>query len=57
MKRPPVSVWILSVLLEIRWVGYVLLQTIYGFLGLVILVAATWPAAMRYLGWNRSLTT
>lgn len=46
-------VWIL---LEIVWVGYDLLQTIYGLLGLVILIATLWPATMRSFAWGKSLS-
>jgi hypothetical protein len=42
-------VWIL---LEIVWVGYDLLQTIYGLLGVVILVFALLPATMKHFGWR-----
>ena len=45
-------VWIL---LEIVWVGYDLLQTIYGLLGLAILIAALLPGTMSHSGW-RSLS-
>jgi len=43
-------VWIL---LEIVWVGYDILQTIYGLLGVVILVVALWPATMRSFKWRK----
>lgn len=42
-------VWIL---LEIVWVGYDILQTIYGLLGVVILVVALLPATMKHSGWR-----
>lgn len=42
-------VWIL---LEIVWIGYDLLQTIYGLLGVVILIVALIPATMKHFGWR-----
>lgn len=42
-------VWIL---VEIMWVGYDLLQTIYGLVGIIILILTLLPANMRYFGWR-----
>lgn len=47
-------VWILA---EIMWIEYDILQTIYGLVGVVILILTLIPANMRYFGWNSSQVT
>lgn len=47
-------VWIL---VEILWISYDALQTIFGLVGVVILVLALLPANMRYFGWKSQGST
>lgn len=42
-------VWIL---VEIIWVAYDPLQTVYGLVGVVVLILTLHPATMRYFGWK-----
>jgi hypothetical protein len=45
---------VIWILVEIMWIGYDILQTIYGLVGVVILILALLPANMRYFGWKSS---
>ncbi len=44
---------IIWILLEVSWIGYDILQTIFGLVGVAIVVATLLPANMRYFGWNK----
>jgi hypothetical protein len=44
-------IWILA---EIMWIDYDILQTIYGLVGVVIIILTLWPANMRYFGWQQT---
>jgi hypothetical protein len=41
------------ILPEIMWIGYDLLQTIYGLLGVIILVVTLLPVNMIHFGWKK----
>jgi len=43
---------IMWILLEIMWIGYAILQTIYGLVGVLIIILTLLPANMRYFGWR-----
>jgi hypothetical protein len=43
---------IIWILIEILWIGHDILQTIFGLVGVVILVLALLPVNMRYFGWK-----
>ena len=45
---------IIWILLEIMWIGYDILQTIYGLVGVIILIVTLLPANMQYFGWKKS---
>jgi hypothetical protein len=48
------TIWILS---EIMWIEYDILQTIYGMVGVLIIILTLWPANMRYFGWKSGQIT
>ncbi len=43
---------IIWILIEIMWIEYDILQTIYGLAGVVIVILALLPANMRYFAWE-----
>ncbi len=43
---------IIWILVEIVWIDYDILQTIYGMAGVLIIILTLWPSNMRYFGWN-----
>ncbi|MEI6683462.1 MAG: hypothetical protein WCO44_12575 [Bacteroidota bacterium] len=45
---------IIWILLEVSWIGYDILQTIFGLVGVAIVVATLLPANMRYFGWTKT---
>ncbi len=42
---------VIWILVEIVWIEYDLLQTIYGLIGVAIIILTLLPANMRYFGW------
>jgi hypothetical protein len=40
------------ILVEIIWIGHDILQTIFGLIGVLILIITLLPANMRYSGWK-----
>lgn len=44
------AIWIL---IEIRWVSYDILQTIYGLIGVLLIILTMFPANMVYAGWKK----
>ena len=46
---------IIWILLETRWIAYDILQTIFGMVGVLIVIATLLPATMHYFGWNKTL--
>jgi len=45
------AIWILA---EIIWINYDILQTIFGLVGVTIIILVMLPANMRYFGWKTS---
>jgi hypothetical protein len=43
------TIWIL---VEIRWISYDILQTIYGLIGVLLIILTLLPANMKYAGWK-----
>ena len=43
------AIWIF---VEIMWISYDILQTIYGLVGLLLVILTLMPANMRYVGWK-----
>ena len=43
------AIWIL---IEIRWISYDILQTIYGLVGVLLIILTLLPPNMRYAGWK-----
>jgi hypothetical protein len=43
---------VIWILVEIIWIDHDILQTVYGLVGVVILVVTLLPANMRYSGWR-----
>jgi hypothetical protein len=43
------AIWIL---VEIRWISYDILQTIYGLVGVLLIILTLLPASMKYAGWK-----
>jgi hypothetical protein len=43
------AIWIM---VEIRWISYDILQTIYGLLGMLLIILTMLPSNMRYAGWK-----
>ena len=44
---------VIWILIEIMFIGYALLQTIFGLLGAGIIIAALLPSNMRFYGWKK----
>jgi len=44
---------VIWILVEIVWIEYDLLQTIYGLVGVTIIILTLLPANMRYVGWKQ----
>jgi hypothetical protein len=42
-------IWIIT---EIRWISYDILQTIYGLLGVLLIILTMLPSNMKYAGWK-----
>jgi hypothetical protein len=42
------------ILVEIIWIGHDILQTIFGLVGVLIVILALLPVNMRYFGWHTS---
>lgn len=45
---------VIWILVEIVWIDYDFLQTVYGLIGVVILILCLLPATMIHYGWRRS---
>jgi uncharacterized membrane protein YidH (DUF202 family) len=45
------TVWIL---IEIRWISYDIMQTIFGLIGVLLIILTMLPSNMAYAGWKRS---
>ncbi|HNW72913.1 MAG TPA: hypothetical protein PKN44_04745 [Bacteroidales bacterium] len=45
---------VIWILMEIIWIEYDILQTIYGMIGVVIMILCLLPATMKHYGWRRS---
>jgi hypothetical protein len=43
---------VIWILVEIVWIDYDILQTIYGIVGVIILILTLLPANMKYFGWK-----
>ncbi|MEI7983103.1 MAG: hypothetical protein WCI71_15745 [Bacteroidota bacterium] len=46
---------IIWIMVEMVYIDYDILQTIYGLLGVIIVIVALLPANMRYFGWQSIL--
>ena len=46
---------IIWILVEIMFIGYDILQTIFGLVGVAILISDFLPSNMRYFGWGKVL--
>jgi hypothetical protein len=44
------AIWIM---IEIRWISYDILQTIYGLIGVLLIILTMLPSNMQYAGWKR----
>jgi hypothetical protein len=44
------AIWII---MEIRWISYDILQTIYGLIGVLLIILTMLPTNMQYAGWKR----
>ena len=44
---------VIWILIEIMFIGYDILQIVFGLLGIGIIITALLPSNMRFYGWNR----
>ncbi len=44
-------IWIM---IQIRYISYDILQTIYGLIGVLLIILTMLPSNMKYAGWDRS---